>query len=96
MKNLKDEIVLANDSIPVEKITEATWFTRELAAFENFNAGKKHNQEFLTYLFADWLIRAYFKYEKQDKYFYDEISFLLASVEYKFPEYNVKGVLEWR
>ena len=38
----------------------------------------------------------YFKYEKQDKYFYDEISFLLASVEYKFPEYNVKGVLEWR
>jgi len=65
LKNLKDEIVLANDSIPVEKITEATWFSRELAAFENFNAGKKHNQEFLTYLFADWLIRAYFKYEKQ-------------------------------
>ena len=65
LKNLKEEIVLANDSIPVEKITEATWFNRELAAFENFNADKNHNQEFLTYLFADWLIRAYFKYEKQ-------------------------------
>lgn len=65
LKTLKDEIALANDSIPVEKITEATWFTRELSAFENFNEGKNHNPQFLTYLFADWLIRAYFKYEKQ-------------------------------
>lgn len=65
LKNLKDEIALANDSIPVEKITDATWFTRELSAFENFNEGKNHNPQFLTYLFADWLIRAYFKYEKQ-------------------------------
>lgn len=65
LKSLKDEIALANDSIPVEKITEATWFTRELSAFENFNEGKNHNPQFLTYLFADWLIRAYFKYEKQ-------------------------------
>ena len=38
----------------------------------------------------------YFKYENQDKYFYDRLSFLLSCVEYKFPEYNVKGVLEWR
>ena len=65
LKTLKDEIALANDSIPVEKITDATWFTRELSAFENFNEGKNHSQQFLTYLFADWLIRAYFKYEKQ-------------------------------
>lgn len=65
LKTLKDEIALANDSIPVEKIIDATWFTRELSAFENFNEGKNHNPQFLTYLFADWLIRAYFKYEKQ-------------------------------
>ena len=65
LKTLKDEIALANDSIPVEKITDATWFTRELSAFENFNESKNHNPQFLTYLFADWLIRAYFKYEKQ-------------------------------
>jgi hypothetical protein len=38
----------------------------------------------------------YFKYNKQDKYFYDEMSFLISSVAYKFPEYKVKGVLEWR
>ena len=38
----------------------------------------------------------YFKYETQDKYFYDEMSFLMSSVAYKFPEYKVKGVLEWR
>ena len=38
----------------------------------------------------------YFKYEKQDKYFYDEMSFLISSVSYKFPEYKVKGVLEWK
>lgn len=65
LKNLKDEIALANDSIPVEKITEAIWFNRELSAFENFNEGKNHNPQFLIYLFADWLIRAYYKYEKQ-------------------------------
>ncbi|OTG62818.1 hypothetical protein B9T29_06250 [Acinetobacter sp. ANC 3903] len=65
LKNLKDEIALANDSIPVEKITEATWFNRELTAFENFNAERNHNQGFKIYLFADWLIKAYFKYEKQ-------------------------------
>ena len=57
LKTLKDEIALANDSIPVEKITDATWFTRELSAFENFNEGKNHNPQFLTYLFADWLKR---------------------------------------
>lgn len=65
LKNLKDEIALANDSIPVEKITEATWFNRELNAFENFNAERNHNPGFKIYLFADWLIKAYFKYEKQ-------------------------------
>lgn len=65
LKNLKDEIVLANDSIPVEKILQATWFNRELNAFENFNAERNHNQGFKIYLFADWLIRAYYKYEKQ-------------------------------
>lgn len=65
LKNLKDEIALANDSIPVEKIIEATWFNRELSAFENFNAERNHNLGFKIYLFADWLIRAYFKYEKQ-------------------------------
>lgn len=65
LKKLKDQIASANDSIPVEKITEAKWFKRELEAFENFNADRNHNPDFKIYLFADWLLKAYFKYEKQ-------------------------------
>lgn len=60
-ENLKSEIESVNNSIDFNEIKNASWFERELKAFENFNAAKNHNTDVMIYLFANWLIKAYCK-----------------------------------
>ncbi|MCH2054678.1 replication protein [Acinetobacter pittii] len=67
LKDLKNQIVSASDSISAESILKAKWFKRELDAFENFNAGKNHSPEFKIYLFADWLLNALAKYQAREQ-----------------------------
>lgn len=63
-KILKDQIVSAHTEINVDEIFNAEWFNRELEAFEEYNAEKKHSDKFQIYFFADWLLRARVKHEK--------------------------------
>ncbi len=63
-ENLKSQIISANTSVNADEILNASWFKRELEQFENYNAEKNHSDEMMIYFFADWLIRAYLKYEK--------------------------------
>lgn len=65
LKTLKKELELATDPETIEHIKTAKWFERELSAFENFNADKKHNPAVMHYLFADWLLRNMSKYQSQ-------------------------------
>lgn len=65
LKTLKKELELATDPETIEHIKTAKWFERELSAFENFNADKKHNLAVMHYLFADWLLRNMSKYQSQ-------------------------------
>lgn len=65
LKTLKKELELATDPETIEHIKTAKWFERELSAFENFNADKKHNPAVMHYLFADWLLRNMSKYQAQ-------------------------------
>lgn len=65
-ENLKDQIVSCNTSVSADEILNATWFNRELEAFENYNTGKDHSDEMMIYFFADWLIKANLKYSKQN------------------------------
>ncbi|HEE5399808.1 TPA: replication protein [Acinetobacter baumannii] len=67
LKDLKNQIVSASDSISAESILKAKWFKRELDAFENFNAEKNHSPEFKIYLFADWLLNALAKYQAREQ-----------------------------
>lgn len=66
-KKLEEEVLKANQNIQFSEIKKAHWFTRELEAFENYNLGKDHNNNAKLYFFADWLITAYFKYEKRSQ-----------------------------
>ena len=63
-KILKDQIVSAHTEINVYEIFNAEWFNRELEAFEEYNAEKKHSDKFQIYFFADWLLKARAKYAK--------------------------------
>ncbi|UAB18977.1 helix-turn-helix domain-containing protein [Acinetobacter baumannii] len=63
LKKLREEILLATDQETYEQIKNATWFDRELRAFELYNADKNLCDELMHYYFADWLINACGKYQ---------------------------------
>ena len=67
LKKLGEEIHLATDQETYEQIKNATWFDRELRAFELYNAEKNLCDELMNYHFADWLINACGKYERRQK-----------------------------
>ncbi|MDO7524282.1 helix-turn-helix domain-containing protein [Acinetobacter baumannii] len=67
LKNLREEIFLATDQETYEQIKNATWFDRELRAFELYNADKNLCDELMHYHFADWLINACGKYQAREQ-----------------------------
>ncbi|EKK13708.1 hypothetical protein ACINNAV72_2224 [Acinetobacter baumannii Naval-72] len=66
LKKLGEEIRLATDQENYEQIKNATWFDRELRAFELYNAAKNLCDELMHYHFADWLINACGKYQARE------------------------------
>lgn len=67
LKKLGEEIRLATDHETYEQIKNATWFERELRAFELYNAEKNLCDELMNYHFADWLINACGKYQAREQ-----------------------------
>lgn len=67
LKKLGEEIRLATDHETYEQIKNATWFDRELRAFELYNAEKNLCDELMHYHFADWLINACGKYQAREQ-----------------------------
>ncbi|MDC4422539.1 helix-turn-helix domain-containing protein [Acinetobacter baumannii] len=67
LKKLREEILLASDQETYEQIKNATWFDRELRAFELYNAAKNLCDELMNYHFADWLINACGKYQAREQ-----------------------------
>lgn len=67
LKKLGEEIRLATDQETYEQIKNATWFDRELRAFELYNAEKNLCDELMYYHFADWLINACGKYQAREQ-----------------------------
>lgn len=67
LKKLGEEIHLATDQETYEQIKNATWFDRELRAFELYNAEKNLCDELMNYHFADWLINACGKYKSREQ-----------------------------
>ncbi|BFM85339.1 hypothetical protein JUNP543_3742 [Acinetobacter baumannii] len=67
LKKLGEEIRLATDQETYEQIKNATWFDRELRAFELYNAEKNLCDELMNYHFADWLINACGKYQGREQ-----------------------------
>jgi len=73
LKKLGEEIRLATDQETYEQIKNATWFDRELRAFELYNAEKNLCDELMHYHFADWLINACVKYQAREQAKYQNI-----------------------
>ncbi|WP_159137744.1 helix-turn-helix domain-containing protein [Acinetobacter pittii] len=67
LKKLGEEIRLATDQETYEQIKNASWFDRELRAFELYNAEKNLCDELMNYHFADWLINACGKYQAREQ-----------------------------
>lgn len=67
LKKLGEEIRLATDQETYEQIKNATWFDRELRAFELYNAEKNLCDELMHYHFADWLINVCGKYQAREQ-----------------------------
>lgn len=67
LKKLGEEIRLAADQETYAQIKNATWFDRELRAFELYNAEKNLCDELMNYHFADWLINACGKYQAREQ-----------------------------
>ncbi|MDH2581036.1 helix-turn-helix domain-containing protein [Acinetobacter baumannii] len=67
LKKLREEILLASDQETYEQIKNATWFDRELRAFELYNDAKNLCDDLMHYHFADWLINACVKYQAREQ-----------------------------
>lgn len=63
-EKLKSRIESITHSVNPEQIFNASWFNLELEMFDEYNADKNHSDKFKMYYFAEWLIKAYFKYEE--------------------------------
>lgn len=61
---LKLEICSINPSIDTNEIFNAFWFERELKAFEGFNEGRNHSDDYMVKFFAEWMLKARAKYAK--------------------------------
>jgi predicted transcriptional regulator len=64
LENLKYEICSINPSIDTNEIFKASWFERELKAFEGFNQDRNHSDDFMVKFFAEWMLKARAKYAK--------------------------------
>lgn len=64
LENLKSEICSINPSIDTNEIFKASWFERELKAFEGFNQDRNHSDDYMVKFFADWMLKARAKYAK--------------------------------
>ncbi|OTT73147.1 hypothetical protein CAT75_03805 [Acinetobacter baumannii] len=63
-ENLKFEICSINPSINTDEIFKASWFERELKAFNGFNEGRNHSDYDMVRFFAEWMLKARAKYAK--------------------------------
>ncbi|WP_151744529.1 replication protein [Acinetobacter calcoaceticus] len=63
-ENLKFEICSINPSIDINEIFKASWFERELKAFNGFNEGRNHSDFEMVKFFAEWMLKARVKYAK--------------------------------
>ncbi len=64
LENLKSEICSINPSIDTNEIFKASWFERELKAFNGFNEGRDHSESDIVRFFAEWMLKARAKYTK--------------------------------
>lgn len=64
LENLKSEICSINPSIDTSEIFKASWFERELKAFEGFNQDRNHSDDYMVKFFAEWMLKARAKYAK--------------------------------
>ncbi|EHU2649491.1 hypothetical protein AZG96_RS05130 [Acinetobacter baumannii] len=64
LENLKLEICSINPSIDTNEIFNASWFERELKAFNGFNEGRNHSDFHMIKFFAEWMLKARAKYAK--------------------------------
>ncbi|MDA3542507.1 replication protein [Acinetobacter sp. AOR18_HL] len=64
LENLKFEISSINPSIDTNEIFKASWFERELKAFNGFNEGRNHSDFEMVKFFAEWMLKARAKYAK--------------------------------
>ncbi|MDC4544942.1 replication protein [Acinetobacter baumannii] len=64
LENLKFEICSINPSIDTDEIFKASWFERELKAFNGFNEGRNHSDYDMVRFFAEWMLKARAKYAK--------------------------------
>lgn len=64
LENLKFEICSINPSLDTDEIFKASWFERELKAFNGFNEGRNHSDYDMARFFAEWMLKARAKYAK--------------------------------
>jgi len=65
LNKLRKEIHEADPAINPHDIISATWFNRELSAFEKFNSGKNLCDDLMIYHLADRLLAMKIKYDQR-------------------------------
>ncbi|WP_151709684.1 hypothetical protein [Acinetobacter brisouii] len=63
-KKLESLICSINEHIEFTEIKTATWFNQELSNFTEYNKTRGHSDDEMLKFFANWMITAYFKYER--------------------------------
>lgn len=65
LKKLREEIICSDSTAEFDSMINATWYKREVRAFEHHNADKPMSDEIKLYHLADWLLNAKAKYQRR-------------------------------
>ena len=90
------EIIAGYENIKSLKLKEMTLngYTEKIA--DSFDMNEVFNKKVRIKRKSRDKLNLYFEISEEGRYLRDELSFLLSCIGYKYPEYEVRGITEWR
>ena len=90
------EIIAGYEDIRSLKLKEITLNGYTEKTEDSFDMNKAFNKKVKIKRKNKDRLNLYFEVMKEGRYLKDELSFILSCVGYKYPEYEVRGIIKWR
>ena len=90
------EIIAGYEDIKSLKLKEITLNGYTEKIDDSFDMNEAFNKKVKIKRKNRDILNLYFEVTEESRYLKDELSFILSCIGYKYPEYEVRGITEWR